>query len=738
MRRKIIGFIPFMVLALALAARVADPAPVQQARLLTFDAYQRLQPRRYDPKTSPVKVVDIDDASLARFGQWPWPRTLLARLVDRLAAMGASTIAFDIVFAEPDRSSPESVLPLWPNTPEVAALRRSVTKLPSHDRQFADAVGRARVVTGFILVNQKTSLRPAVKGTVAHAGDNPRRFVYSFPGAVTTLAKIEAKAAGNGALNWAPDRDQVVRRVALLFRIGDQLYPSLLAEALRVAQGARTYVVKSSGASGETAFGEHTGLNHIRVGRFIIPTDARGQLIIHFSESVPERTVSAWRVFEPGFDKSEIAGKIVLIGTGAAGLRDIRATPLRPSTTGIEIHAQAIEQIIGGSYLQRPDFADGAELVAMLLVGLAIILILPRIGAAWSSLVGLTAIAAAVGGSWLAYERLGWLVDPVFPSSMVVIVFVSATLIAYLRSEAEREQVRGAFGRYMSPELVERLAADPSRLVLGGEMKELTLLFCDIRGFTAISEQFDAHGLTSFINRFLTPMTDIILRQRGTIDKYMGDCIMAFWNAPLDDDAHAQNACRATLEMVDRLAELNRDWQAMARQEGRKHVQVRVGMGLNTGECCVGNMGSEQRFDYSVLGDVVNLASRLEAQTKTYGVDIVIGGNTRDRAPDFATLEIDLVRVKGKTKPARIYTLLGDKAMRESADFRALEAPHRDMLAAYRGRKWSESRRLARRCRKLADGRLDGLYELYEARSAAFERTPPAKNWDGVYDAETK
>jgi adenylate cyclase len=313
------------------------------------------------------------------------------------------------------------------------------------------------------------------------------------------------------------------------------------------------------------------------------------------------------------------------------------------------------------------------------------------------------------------------------------------TFLNYMREERERRQVRGAFSRYMSPDLVEQLAEDPSRLKLGGEMREMTLLFCDIRGFTTISEQFDAEGLTRFINRFLTPMTAIILARRGTIDKYMGDCIMAFWNAPLDDPAHAEHGVRSALAMFDGVKQLNRALETEAEADGRKFIPINIGIGINTGTVCVGNMGSDLRFDYSVLGDDVNLASRLEGQSKTYGTDNVIGENTKALVDGFACLKLDRIQVKGKTVPVDIYTVLGDESLAASPEFQSLRACHDDMLAAYQRQDWAATRRKLEECRAF-DGahRLDVLYDLYAERIAAYENDPPGENWDGVYVAKSK
>lgn len=747
MRRWLSIIVPLAILGAAIVLRVMDPVPIQQLRLILFDSYQRALPRIYNPKTSPVRVVDIDDASLARLGQWPWPRTLVARLIDRLNQFGAAAIALDMVFAEPDRTSPEQMLANWPDSPERRALAARLAKSPSHDAVLARAIARAPVVTGFIMTSRKTPRLPAVKGTFVFAGDNPRPFLRAFAGAVVNLPALSAAATGDGALNWVPDRDLVVRRATLALRLGNRIYPTLLAEALRVAQGARSYVIKSSGASGETAFGEHTGISSIRIGQFIVPTDAHGQVILHLTGPVPERTVPAWRVLAPGFDKRLIAGRIVLIGTSAAGLKDIRATPMGGGMPGVAIHAQAIEQIVAGDYITRPDWILGAEMTYLVALGLLLITIARVFNALWASLFGILAAVAAAASSWFAYSDLHMLIDPIYPTVTALFIFLAQTLISYLLTETERRRVRNAFSRYMSPDLVEQLAEHPSRLTLGGEMREMTLMFCDIRGFTTIAERYDAQGLTRLINSFLTPMTGIILDHRGTIDKYMGDSIMAFWNAPLDDPEHAVNACTAALDMYGALARLNQGWATAAVAAGQPFTAMRMGVGINTGICCVGNLGSEQRFDYSVLGDDVNLASRLESQTKTYLVDIVVGENTQAQAADHAFLEIDLIRVKGKTRPARIFALLGPPRLAADPDFVALAARHEEMIACYRAGSWDAAAALIDDCATrdttlLARRRnlrgLEELYSLYRARIAAYRTAPPAADWDGVFDATIK
>ncbi len=727
---------PAALLFLAVSFKVRQVDWVEWVQLKAFDAFQVARPRPYEPV--PVRIIDIDDESLARLGQWPWPRTLVARLVARLRDLGASSIAFDVVFAEPDRTSPSRVAALWP---DAGDLRGRLAAMPDHDRVLARAFASANVVTGFVLTGEKNGVVPKARAPFAFGGDGPLAYLDDWSGAVVNLPLLEEAAAGNGNFGFRAEHDGVIRRVPLVFRRGQTLLPSLSAEALRTAQGAVNYSIKSSGGSGETGFGEHTGISKIKIGSYIVPTDGSGRVWVYYTGLDPEvrrqRTIPVWEVFEKGFDARRLEGAICYVGTSAAGLKDLRATPLDPAAPGVEVHANVTEQILLQQFLQRPDWALGAELLYMVALGLTLLFLLPRLGAALCAPVALAGIAAAVGASWHAFANMRYLIDPVFPALGALLIYMSSSLISYLKSEAERRQVKGAFSRYMSPALVEQLAQHPEKLRLGGEMREMTFHFCDIRGFTTISEQFDPHGLTKFINRFLTPMTELLLQHQGVIDKYMGDCIMAFWNAPLDDPDHVHHACAAALAMHKRLRELNAQWEAEAKAAGKKFIPIRIGTGLNTGTCIVGNMGSDQRFDYSVLGDDVNLASRLEGQSKTYGVDIVLGPRTREKAPEFAALELDLIRVKGKTVPVRIYTLQGDAALRDGAEFSDLRARHERMLAAYRSQRWAEAKALILECRK-APFPLKTLYDLYDARIAAYEAAPPPPDWDGTFTATSK
>lgn len=724
------------VIVASLAMRVWDPSPVARLRSLVFDSYQRMAPLQFDPEL-PVRIVDIDEDSLKKLGQWPWPRTLLAGLVDKLGQQGAAAIAFDMVFPEPDRLSPGTAVQYWPQSSIIAQIKPELDKLPSNDQVFAEAIGSAPVVLGFI-ASPYTDTLPETKAGFAHGGDDPRLFAPYYPGSAASLKVLQDPAVGAGALNWIPEFDQIIRRMPIVVRVGDTLFPSLSADVLRLAQGASTYVVKSSGASSEQAFGEKTGIVKVRVGDFEIPTEANGQMWVRFTPQNRARYLPAWQVLNGEIGEDQIAGRIILIGTSAAGLLDLRATPLEASVPGVELHAQAVEQIIRGAFLLRPDFATPAELLYILVLGLLIAVLIYRAGALGSAILGAIAVAFVVGLSWYAFDAWGWLVDPVYPTLALSAIYLTGTSFVFLRTERERNRVRNAFSHYMAPALVERLANEPDRLKLGGENRDMTLLFSDVRGFTTISEGLDAEELTRFLNSLFTPLSNIILDEQGTIDKFMGDALMAFWNAPLDDPNHASHACRAALRMAKEMKTLNERWQKEAEQSGREFKEVKIGIGLNTGMCCVGNLGSETRFDYSVIGDNVNIASRLEGQSKTYDLEAIVGQETVSRAPDFAFLELDLLKVKGKTAATRIFALLGDAAMKESQSFKDLTAKHQDFLARYRAKDWDAAEALSTECEELAGPQLHRLYALYRERIAAFRVTPPPEIWDGTAEALSK
>lgn len=702
-------------LTLAVALRIADPDPIAGLRLSVFDSYLELAPRPLDPRL-PVRIVDIDEASLATVGQWPWPRTYLARIIDALKQAGARTITLDLILAEPDRLSPGEFAKLFKDVPQLAPMIGEASALPSNDKRLSDAIAAAPVVLGFAGETGSKTSPPPPRARFAFAGDDPQSAVPHFSGAISSLPILTEHASGLGAVNWIPRRDQVIRRVPLLVSVAGKLYPSLPLEALRLALHQSTVFVRSSGASGMTAFGQRTGVESIRVGATVLPTDANGELWLRVSRPDARRYISAHAVLDGSYDMQAVAGRDVLIGTSAVGLLDLRATPLDSAVPGVEIHAQALEQMLSGDHLRRPAYATGAELLFLVWVGAGVAWLIYRLGAVAAAAMGGAAILAVFAASWLAYARAGLLFDPVYPSLAILFLYLATSLNSYIETESDRNRVRSAFSHYVAAPLVEELARNHERLKLGGEMREVSVLFADVRGFTKISEGLSAEALIRFLNELFTPLSDVILAERGTIDKFMGDAVMAFWNAPLLDAQHARNACVASLRILEELDRLNARWAEEARSCGEKTAPVRIGIGLNTGACCVGNVGSPQRFDYSILGDVVNVASRLEEATKDYGVPIVAGERTAAAAQGLAFLELGSVMIRGKERPERIFALLGDETVADSQRFRALKGAHERLRDALQAGDAETARASLKACRAQATRELDPLLESYARR----------------------
>ncbi len=735
--RRLGGFgfgrwIGLTLFAVLLAVRVWDPAPVELVRLKLFDLYQNIEPRAYTPQ--PVAIVDLDEESIQSIGQWPWSRLVMARLVEQIAAYGAAVIAFDIVFPEPDRLSPGAIADDLEALDE--ATRERLRALPSNDERLAEAIARGRVVLGLSGFQRQVgdSYDPPKPAPLAKIGGDPTPFLFRYPGAVRNLEVLEEAAMGQALFSLVPEWDGIVRRVPAMAVVQDRILPTLSLEALRVATGQEAFAIKR----------DQAGISSIVVAGLEIPTDRNGLIWVNYTPTRAERFVSARDILWGRAPRDSLAGKIVFVGTSAVGLQDIKPTPIDPAVPGVEVHAQLLETVLTRSYLTRPHYAIGLELLMTAAVGLLMIVVVPIMGALPALLFGGTVALTLAGVSWQLYNSNQLLIDVGYPLVASLAVYGALVYFNYFREESERRQVRSAFSQYLSPALVEQLAEHPERLALGGETREMTVLFSDVRGFTTVSEHYKSNpqGLTSLMNSFLTPLSNDILEGGGTIDKYMGDAIMAFWNAPLPDAAHAEHACAVALAMQDSLARVNRQRRELSAISNERHFELRIGIGIDTGECVVGNMGSDQRFDYTVMGDTVNVASRLEGQTKVYGVGIAVGAPTVERLKSpFALLEIDLIRVKGKLEPERVYTLLGDATEAGSDDFRDLERRHEAMLAAYRAQDWPEALALVGQCRSAPAARrhdLSGLYDLYEARIMAFREAPPGPDWDGVFVASEK
>lgn len=719
------------LLTALIVLRIADPIFVERLRLQAFDAFQQISPRERAP--APVAILDIDDRSLAEIGQWPWPRTVIADMTNKAAQAGAVAMAFDVIFSEPDRLSPENIV--LDNPALSTTIKDELLRLPPNDDVLAQAFSRARIVVG------QTSVRLANPAgdagprpiEVPHAilGANPDSFMLRFPNMIQNLEVLENAASGHGMFTVLPDPDGIYRRLPVVMQAEGAYRLGLSIELLRVATGGDAFAIRSNEA----------GIDGVVVARQLIRTEQDGTVWNNFSASDRNRYVSAADVLNGTLPANRLAGHLVLVGTSAIGLEDFRGTPLGVSMAGVEIHAQLLENILGQSLLYRPNYAIGLELAFIAGMSLLVIGLAPILSAGMLLMTTAVFMGSTVGGAFYLFKQELQLFDPTFP---VLAVFLSAVLmlsINYIREEVEKRQIRGAFGQYVSPDLVATLADNPDQLKLGGERRELSILFTDVRGFTGISESFkdDPSGLTALMNRFLTIMSNAIMDKSGTIDKFMGDAIMAFWNAPLDEADHARLSCAAALKMMRDIDDLN---ALRAKETNGEAIPIDIGIGINTGDAVVGNMGSDKRFDYSALGDPVNLASRLEGQTKSYGVDIIIGATTCAQVEsDFAVIELDLIRVKGKQEPEHIYALIGDASVRATPEFATLLDANQTMIATYRDQKWDAALQAAQDVRAAGTSLavdLDFYAALYEDRVATFKATPPPDAWDGVFVATSK
>ncbi len=695
-----IGVIFGLLLVAALTIlRASDPQSLKLAREATFDEYQRLAPRAFE--TMPVRVIDIDEASLRQFGQWPWPRDRMAALVDRLSEMGASAIAFDILFAEPDRLSPRNVVRDVPGVDPALLFQ-----LPDNDEIFAQSIAGKPVILGFGLSNEG-DYKPPVKAGIAFTGESPVDAPPRFKAATPLRPQLEVGAAGIGHISLNPrSSSAVVRAVPLFLSDGEQLYPNLAIEALRVAQGASTYVLAGATDVPDT-------ITSVKIGDFVVPLTAAGELWLYVSPDREERSVSARHVLAAGGAPPDVTaaieGSIAFVGTSAAGLLDIRTTALGQNVSGVSLHAQAVEQILSGRFLSRPDWANGLEILSIAVLGSLLVLLTIFVSPAIALACGLLITAFALVASWLAFSYAGLLFDPLAPIVTGTITHFAATSFRFLVTDRERRVIRRAFGQYLSPSLLYRIEHTRNALRLGGDDRELSVMFVDVRNFTEISEQLPPTAVVGFLNTLLDALSRHVIANDGTLDKFIGDSIMAFWNAPVDIAGHASKAVRAALAMRETLARLNAS-DAFGFGPQRK---VGIGIGIHTGIACVGNMGAETHFNYSAVGDAVNIAARIESACKAVNFDILVSEHTARLLTGYALLDAGALELRGKSGRTRVYAVIGDQHIAASAEFAELEIVHRQLVQVLHLRS-AGSRKLASSAKLKAVGLTAGLQEFYD------------------------
>lgn len=704
------------------------------------DMRMRVETPQLDPR---IVIVDIDEKSLNQVGRFPWGRDVQARLVTQLTGhYGVAAVGFDISFPEADTSSGYGVLASLASgeLAGVPGLRSQLERLKpqmDYDALFAAAMRGQPVVLGYSVSDrQKKGVLPKPAFTLA---DLNGRTVTAFaaPGYEANLAQLQQAAQGAGIFTALTDSDGVLRSSTLLQRIGDGYYPSLSLATASVYLKARAIAPVFSQTLDQMSVAEreHGGLDRIAMftprGQLAIPVGEALTTTIEFrGKGGPDggafRYVSAADVLMGAVPADVLRGAIVLVGTTAAGLNDIRATPVNAEFPGVEVHANLIKSILDGHFKSRPDYALAIEFGQVVLVGLLLGGALALATPAMAVLLAVGALAGALGVNWWLYHGADAVLDSAVLLLLIAALFVANLAWGYFFEVRKGRALVSRFGQYVAPELVAQMADNPDRYSMDGESRELTVLFADVRGFTAISEQMTPQELREYINLYLTAMSeDIRDSHGGTLDKYIGDAVMAFWGAPVAFADHAVRAVSSALLMQQSAARLNQQFQA------RGWPPLQIGIGLNSGLMHVGDMGSRIRRAYTVMGDAVNLGARLEGITKVYGVGIAVSEFTRAQAPQFAYRELDRVRVKGKTEPVAIFEPRGLLADADAAEL-ALLADWSRVLELLRARDWdgAEAILLA-----LPD---DGLRRLYAARLYQYRATPPGADWDGVTTFETK
>ena len=731
-----IGLSLLLVLPLLLhAVGLIHLGAIQRLENYTYD--QRLQWTMPNTLDKRVVILDIDEKSLIEQGHWPWPRNKLAHLVDLLFDQyKIDVLGFDILFAEHDESSGLKSLEAlakttFLNDPHFNATLDKLRPTLNYDQLFADSLKNRRVALGYYFRHDGQHLAsvgalpsPVLPRTTFNPNNVSAVVANGF---AANLPVLQKNVVASGFFNASPlvGADGVFRRISLLQQYDGALYETLGLSVARLA--LREPPLSLNYAEGEP---NAIALESINLGHRRIPVDIDvAALIPYRGKQGSFAYVSASDVLQGKAPADVLRGAIILVGTTAPGLLDARTTPMQESYAGVEAHANIISGIIDNHIKARPAYTLGVELISLLLVGLMLAFALPVLAPLWATVLSLATLTGLTAFNLSMWQSANLVLPLASTLVMTTVLFVFNMTYGFFTESLGKRSLAKLFGQYVPPELVTEMAQDPNAYTLTGESREMTVLFTDVRGFTSISEGLDPQQLTKLMNEFLTPMTQVIHRHRGTIDKYMGDAIMAFWGAPLHDPQHAQHALQAALDMIARLDTLQTKFKANG------WPPINIGVGLNTGEMTVGNMGSEFRLAYTVMGDAVNLGSRLEGLTKEYGVPIIVSEFTRAAVPDFVFRELDCVRVKGKNKIVQIYQPIGQVGAVDAKVLQEL-ALYGEALKQYRAQNWRSAQEkfdvLQVNCPECQ------LYALYAQRIAYFIAQPPDSNWDGSFTYTSK
>ncbi len=727
-----------MLVLLGHSARWYEIGVINHLDAIIYDAKLRLtMPDTPDDK---VVILDIDERSLSELGHWPWGRDKMAHLMDQLFDYyGIRVVGFDVVFAEKDDSSGLGSLEKIAKNdlrddPKFQATLRELRPKLDYDARFADAVKNRAVILGFYLSSNSEGhsigvLPPPIAppGTFAKKGVD----IFHWTTYGANIAELQSAAAGAGHFNPLVDFDGLARRVPMIVEYGGQYYQSLSLAIVRNLLGKHT-IEPGYSDSDKNAYGamEWINLKPDTGGTLSIPVDANIATLIPYRGY--ERTFPYYSiadVMSGDLKKEALAGKIAIVGTTAGGLKDLRATPVGSTYAGVEIHANMVAGMLEGTIKYKPAYILAVDFILLLLAGTAMTMVLPRLSPSKASLMGLMMLVLLLVVNFTLWYRFNVAVPLAGALVLTIGLYALNMSWGYFVESRTKRQLTGLFGQYVPPELVEQMSLDPENYSMAGRKAELTVLFSDVRGFTTISEGLEPDQLATLMNEYLGAMTIVVRKHRGTLDKYIGDAIMAFWGAPVDDPHHARNATLTGLEMHVALKELNKSLVS------RGWPDMKIGVGINSGPMTVGDMGSKVRQSYTVMGDAVNLGSRLESITKQYGVGFIAGESSRDLVKDeFVFRELDRVRVKGKDEPVSIYEPIGAVGEVAPEIMKELKL-WSQALTAYRSQNWDQAD-----VHLLNLSRMNPhyLYEMYSKRIGQYRLDPPGEGWDGVTTFETK
>ncbi|MCT7521433.1 adenylate/guanylate cyclase domain-containing protein [Aliarcobacter cryaerophilus] len=709
----IYGFFSFLISSFLIVLYIFFPSLLDSFDNRIRDSYFIF---KGETKTSNnVVIIDIDDSSIKEFGQWPWSRNILSKIIENLTNSNISVVGMDIVFAEEDRTSPSLI-----------SKKLGINKeLENYDFDFAKVISKSPVILGYsfnIEDNNSSKNSPQIPAIFIEKNKNSdANYLIQAFGTTLNLPILQENSYSSGFFNIIPDESGVIRSVPLLISYNDTLYPSLALEIIRALNDTQKVFVNY----------DENGVSNIQLGDFYIPTDKFGRIFINYrGASKSFKYISAKDIYNNNFKVEDIEGKIALLGTSATGLYDLRATPYENVFPGVEVHANVIDNILQGDFIQKASYLDGVNIVSIFVLVFFVFFLVSVTPFLLKPFIFILFFSIYVVFSYHALFSYGLVLNIIFPLSSIILAFVFSIIIDFFYNIKQEKAIKNKFASKVSKSVMEDILKNIDNNEFSAKNKEITIFFSDIRGFTQVSEQLKAKELIEYLNAYMEPMSSIIIKNQGTIDKFIGDAIMAYWNAPLDVENHADMAVKASLEQLEALNELNRKF------EKDKLPTIDIGIGLNSGEVIVGEMGSSLRSDYTVIGDAINLGSRVESLCKYYGSKLNITNFTKDKLKEkYIFRFLDFVRVKGKNQPVEIWQVIGSGEAKDELK-NELEDYHK-AIDFYKESKFSDALELFRKLDNLENKTNKNIYKIYIKRCEEFIQTPP-KDFDGVYEHTTK